>query len=570
MSRAVPIAPFRYDQVVDDIRYSGYFTRYGEGESRAAEARRKLSIDQRAARDPQLDMGVDPSSQWRVDQSGEIQDVTSFNRGGAVTMDRQNRIPMEGGLTNDGMNVDPISGNEVPAGSLAQEVRDDVPAMLSEGEYIVPADVVRYYGVKFLEDLRQEAKMGLANMESNGRIGGEPVGAPMGGPEGELSPEEMQMLSELSGMAQGGMVSPDQRMAAYNMANYTATIPNQTMGFNQGGVVPQMTQQDFMNQAQQAQGFQLPGSIFAPIQPAQTTASQPVTLYGPQGDVIVVMLPQDQDQYNQLVAQGYTTEAPQQAAPAQDPTEGGDGGMQTPEVTTGDGFSMSMDDLNAMDSDPVGFGMDALSGSGLSSSQMSGIGGLVGGIPGMVAGGIVGTAAAINGIAQAQAAAAVAQAQGLTDTPEYTALQSEIDKAVKSLSPIGKFLHNTLNLGKSYTDQATTGWTGTGPKVHDYTKESTGDTYAYADKGTSTKVDIPGFTSPEGRTGGGAPRGRPEGLTGPTGGTAPEGGGPSPEGGGGASGVGFGGSEADGIAGGTIYNKGGYVKRRRKRVAKKK
>ena len=71
--------------------------------------------------------------------------------------------------------VDPVSGNEVPPGSLPEEVRDDIPAMLSEGEYVVPADVLRYYGVKFFEDLRTEAKMGLSDMEANGRIGGEPV-----------------------------------------------------------------------------------------------------------------------------------------------------------------------------------------------------------------------------------------------------------------------------------------------------------------------------------------------------------------------------------------------------------
>ena len=71
--------------------------------------------------------------------------------------------------------VDPVSGNDVPPGSLPEEVRDDIPAMLSEGEYVVPADVLRFYGVKFFEDLRKEAKMGLADMEANGRIGGEPV-----------------------------------------------------------------------------------------------------------------------------------------------------------------------------------------------------------------------------------------------------------------------------------------------------------------------------------------------------------------------------------------------------------
>tara|TARA_R110000751_G_scaffold131554_1_gene233934 strand:+ start:25 stop:1158 length:1134 start_codon:yes stop_codon:yes gene_type:complete len=72
---------------------------------------------------------------------------------------------------------DPLSGNDVPVGSLPEEVRDDVPAMLSEGEYVVPADVLRFYGLKFFEDLRSEAKMSLAQMDSEGRIGGEPLEA---------------------------------------------------------------------------------------------------------------------------------------------------------------------------------------------------------------------------------------------------------------------------------------------------------------------------------------------------------------------------------------------------------
>tara|TARA_R100001594_G_scaffold27124_6_gene51900 strand:+ start:1519 stop:4395 length:2877 start_codon:yes stop_codon:yes gene_type:complete len=81
----------------------------------------------------------------------------------------------EGGLKDDGAVTDPVSGNEVPSGSMDQEVRDDVPAMLSEGEYVVPADVVRFHGVKLFEDLRIQAKMGMAKMEAEGRIGGEPI-----------------------------------------------------------------------------------------------------------------------------------------------------------------------------------------------------------------------------------------------------------------------------------------------------------------------------------------------------------------------------------------------------------
>ena len=48
----------------------------------------------------------------------------------------------DGGLMQEGGTVDPISGNDVPVGSTQEEVRDDIPAQLSEGEYVVPADVV--------------------------------------------------------------------------------------------------------------------------------------------------------------------------------------------------------------------------------------------------------------------------------------------------------------------------------------------------------------------------------------------------------------------------------------------
>jgi len=84
------------------------------------------------------------------------------------------------------MGIDPESGNEIPLGSLPEEVRDDIPAQLSEGEYVVPADVVRYYGVKFFEDLRAEAKFGYQDMNENGRIGGEPMGMETVEPEDDM------------------------------------------------------------------------------------------------------------------------------------------------------------------------------------------------------------------------------------------------------------------------------------------------------------------------------------------------------------------------------------------------
>ena len=90
----------------------------------------------------------------------------AFAEGGTLDLDS---------VPDNTQGVDPVSGNEVPLGSMPEEVRDDIPAQLSEGEYVVPADVVRYYGVKYFEDLRAKAKFGYQDMEENGRIGGEPV-----------------------------------------------------------------------------------------------------------------------------------------------------------------------------------------------------------------------------------------------------------------------------------------------------------------------------------------------------------------------------------------------------------
>ena len=123
-----------------------------------------------------------------------------FAKGGAV--DSQ----MEMAFADGGTNTDPVSGNEVPPGSLPEEVRDDIKVGVSEGEYIVPADVLRYYGMKFFEDLRSKAKVALAGMEEDGRMGGEPI---EDGNDLPFSDEELMGMSQEvpdeGGMAEGGM-----------------------------------------------------------------------------------------------------------------------------------------------------------------------------------------------------------------------------------------------------------------------------------------------------------------------------------------------------------------------------
>jgi|14_taG_2_1085336.scaffolds.fasta_scaffold00782_11 hypothetical protein len=156
-------------------------------------------------------------------QDGKIR---MFNEGGtAMNMQKQMSLFEYGGIADDGMKKDPVSGNDIPPGSLASEVRDDIPAMLSEGEYVVPADVLRYYGVNFFEDLRNKAKTGLSSMEQNGRIGGEP-----------LSPQQIQQ--NMSGAPQAGAPAPMPVQANQGVLTMPKEYTQQSQMLGAGGFNP--------------------------------------------------------------------------------------------------------------------------------------------------------------------------------------------------------------------------------------------------------------------------------------------------------------------------------------------
>jgi len=194
----------------------------------------------------------------------------------------------EGGIADDGMRVDPVSGNEIPPGSMASEVRDDVPAQLSEGEYVVPADVLRFYGVKFFEDLRSEAKQGMMKMEVDGRIGGEPVAAEGQQDMDALTPEEMAVLQEM-GMAEGGMV-PQQRVG-YNEAGLEDGTNATTMAANVA------TQYGRGSGIDRARG----------VAPATTAAVRMVMLYSPDGLTSQAFtLPAQQVEHDAKIAEGWS------------------------------------------------------------------------------------------------------------------------------------------------------------------------------------------------------------------------------------------------------------------------
>ncbi len=129
----------------------------------------------------------------------------------------------EGGLRDEGGAVEPESGNEVPSGALKKEVADDIPVMISEGEFVFPADVVRYIGLETLMKMRQNAKQGLKTMEKMGQMGNSeeatiPDDVPFGMADlivvsGEMKKKDKEEKTEggVIGLQTGGSLFDDPR-----------------------------------------------------------------------------------------------------------------------------------------------------------------------------------------------------------------------------------------------------------------------------------------------------------------------------------------------------------------------
>jgi len=73
---------------------------------------------------------------------------------------------MGGGI----MGYDDVSGNPIPLGASAENVRDDIDAKISTDEYVIPAHVVKWHGLKHIQMMQAEAEMGLMSMKMDGLI----------------------------------------------------------------------------------------------------------------------------------------------------------------------------------------------------------------------------------------------------------------------------------------------------------------------------------------------------------------------------------------------------------------
>ena len=193
-----------------------------------------------------------------------------FNEGG-VAMEEQMEMFQDGGLRDEGGMIDEVSGNDVPPGSLREEVRDDIPAQLSKGEFVFPADVVRYWGLDTLMKMRQEAKMGLKQMEAMGQMGNSdeatmPDDLPFDINDLDIE-DEMGDNNEME-MAQGGVVhaaNGTYMTGQTGISGYRPSAFQQGVGGYTQYQMPQYSQQAMPQQYVPAQ------PQFTPVQPVPTT-----------------------------------------------------------------------------------------------------------------------------------------------------------------------------------------------------------------------------------------------------------------------------------------------------------
>jgi len=250
---------------IDNAATDKYYDLYGEREARlvqkriedrfklnavgGADAAKEVESDTKFLR-PEGDIDLRDrklgkiggfSADTKITPTKLMSDGTTFqnkrNQGGlqlakggtTMNMNRQMEMFEDGGLKDEGGSIDPVSGNDVPSGSTQEEVRDDIPAQLSEGEFVFPADVVRFIGLEKLMMMRQEAKSGLQRMEDMGQMGNSdeaimPDDTP-------FNIDDLDMEDDTVEMAQGGVINAAYGTFVNDTSNITST-PSQFAGQN--------------------------------------------------------------------------------------------------------------------------------------------------------------------------------------------------------------------------------------------------------------------------------------------------------------------------------------------------
>jgi len=208
-------------------------------------------------KDGSLVTTASPSDQLLIDFNAvaadynESRDITGTKRAitgqemmsifDALVGDKMQLSPVkmqEGGLLDEGGTKDPVSGNDVPPGSMQEEVRDDIPAQLSEGEFVFPADVVRFIGLEKLMKIRQRAKAGLKMMEEMGQMGNSeeaiiPDDLPFSIDDLDMEDDGLEMnQGGLVNMSNGGMIGPLTTGLPATVSNALGSQVGQVGSFN--------------------------------------------------------------------------------------------------------------------------------------------------------------------------------------------------------------------------------------------------------------------------------------------------------------------------------------------------
>jgi hypothetical protein len=366
-----------------------------------------------------------------IDFSGLVNkgyDLTKphFAEGGSVEKEQMDKLMQEGGIAGSAVTQEPVTGNEVPPGAMPSEVRDDISAQLSEGEYVVPADVVRFFGVKFFEDLRSQAKQGLAEMQSNGRIGGAAVddnGIPMEQEDEELTPEEEQMLQNAlgqTGMAEGGFVPFDRT---------TFTLDSPVSSETRKYIDPKTGETKEFKFLYGAPLETIPANYVPWTQELADAAAKPATPTTPLA--------------------GTTPSREKDSKPLAPATNAN--------TQAGDGISYNNwaeKNYEAITADPYTFGINALKDeTGKNLSKGLTIAGAVTANPLLAgAGAITKASNKMQNIAEANAALHLMEAKGLANSDQYNSLKGAIDVAVKSLPGVQQFAveHDMAATGNQY------------------------------------------------------------------------------------------------------------------------
>jgi len=104
---------------------------------------------------------------------------------------------------------DPVSGNTAPIGAKPSEVRDDIDIRVSEGEYVVNAQTVRYFGEEFFNELQEAAAQGFERIKEGDELPFRDDELDVDETEDqEVKPEGFAYGGAVKGYAEGDIVVP--------------------------------------------------------------------------------------------------------------------------------------------------------------------------------------------------------------------------------------------------------------------------------------------------------------------------------------------------------------------------